>query len=298
MVKAGSRAPEGRRALTNRPTGSIIEIVERVMVNYFEVLGIGQNSTTQEIKKSFRKRAKEIHPDLSPSDKSVSEERMRLLLTAYEVLSDIEKRVEYDRLLRSFLTSRGFDYREFLRARDDPRSQSRLIFHDLLTNHQDEALSLYETLTYSRGFALEEYLSREDFMDCTFLLAEVLEAKCRYGEAYEMYKKLYLLEVEKPYFHHFADEIIERLRTIICFKMVLTLPPRDSIGYLKELIGFGISRKDTAFFYKKLAELYSSLGQTEAAVKCLRKGLQLDRKLSGVKKLMERLGYPVCLDNP
>jgi curved DNA-binding protein CbpA len=274
-----------------------MEGVEAVMVNYYEVLGIGQNSTTQEIKKSFRRRAKEIHPDLSPVDKGLSEERMRLLLTAYEVLSDIEKRLEYDRLLRTFLSARGFDYREFLRRRDDPRSQSRLIFHDLLTNHQEEALSLYEALTDSRGFDLEEYLSREDFMDCTFLLAEVLEAKCRWADAYQLYKKLYRYEMEKPYFRHFTEELVERLRNIICFKLIVSLPARDSIGYLKEMIGFDISRKDNAFFYKKLAEIYSSLGQTDAAVKCLREGLSLDRKLSGVKKLMERIGYSVCLDN-
>jgi tetratricopeptide (TPR) repeat protein len=261
------------------------------MVNYYELLGIGQNSTTQEIKKSFRRRAKEIHPDLSPSEKGVSEERMRLLLTAYEVLSDIEKRLEYDRLLRSYLAARGFDYREFLRARDDPRSQSRLIFHDLLTNHREEALDLYESFTMIRGHDLESYLSREDYMDCAFLLAEVLEGRARYADAYEMYKKLYIYETERPYFRHFAEELVERLRNIICFKLILVIPARQSITYLNEMIRFDFSRKDNAFFYKKLAEMYSSLGETGAAVKCLQKGLELDRKLSGVKKLKERIGY-------
>ena len=36
------------------------------MINYYEILGIAQDSTAQEIKKSFRKRAKEIHPDVRP----------------------------------------------------------------------------------------------------------------------------------------------------------------------------------------------------------------------------------------
>jgi hypothetical protein len=44
--------------------------------------------------------------------------------------------------------------------------------------------------------------------------------------------------------------------------------------------------------------VYASNGKQGAALHCLRKGLQLDRKLSGVKKLMERIGRPVCLDNP
>ncbi len=268
------------------------------MVNYYEILGIGRNSTTQEIKKTFRKRAKEIHPDLSQDDKSSSEERMRLLLDAYEVLSDIEKRIEYDRALTSFLADRGFDYREFLRSgMDDPRNHAKLIFHDLLTNHQDEALDLYLDLTLRRGLPLEPYLSREDFMDCTFLLAELFEIRGRFAEAYELYKKLYILELSKPYFHHFTEEIVERLRNIICFHLILTAAPRDAIRYLKEMIRFDLSKKDSAFFYKKLAEVYSSLGDTDLAVKYLQKGLQLDRKMAGVKKLKERIGYSVCLDN-
>jgi curved DNA-binding protein CbpA len=268
------------------------------MVNYYEILGIGRNSTTQEIKKSFRKRAKEIHPDLSQEDKDRSEERMRLLLAAYEVLGDIEKRIEYDRALASFLVVRGFDYREFLKRRwNDPQSQSKLIFHDLLTNHQDEALALYETLIRSQRFDLERHLSREDYMDCAFLLAEVFETRGKYSDAYELYKKLYIYELEKPYFNHFTEELVERLRAIICFRLIGILSPRESIRCLHEMIRFDFSRKDNAFFYKKLAEIYSSLDETEMAVKCLQKGLQLDRKLSGVKKLMERIGYSVCLDN-
>jgi tetratricopeptide (TPR) repeat protein len=267
------------------------------MINYYEVLGIAQDSTAQEIKKSFRRRAKEIHPDVRPETNERTEEEMRLLLAAYEVLSDIEKRSEYDRTLD--VRVRGFDYREFLRRRtDDPRAQSKLIFHDLLANHQAEAVELYERLTAGRQFELERYLSREDYMDCAFLLAEVFEARHRYAEAYDLYRKLYYYECDKPYFHHFIDEVVDRLRTLLCFKMLPGLPPADAIDRLKEILGLGFSRKDNAFFCKKLAEVYAALGQQQTALFYLQKGLQLDRKLSGVKKLMERIGCPVCLDNP
>src|SRR5208283_4271425 len=122
------------------------------MINYYEILGIAQDSTAQEIKKSFRKRAKEIHPDVRPDSDRRSEEEMRLLLSAYEVLSDMQKRDEYDRTLHAVLRHQGFDYREFLRRRaDDPQSQSKLIFHDLLANHQEEAVELYERLSARRG---------------------------------------------------------------------------------------------------------------------------------------------------
>jgi len=269
------------------------------MINYYDVLGITQNSTTQEIKKSFRRRAKEMHPDLRQEDAGQAQEDMRLLLTAYEVLSDIGKRDEYDRALRSLARVRGFDYREFLRRRrDDPFSQSKLIFHDLLANMPDDAIELYQSLTLAGGFELERYLSREDYMDCAFLLAEVFESRERFVEAYQLYAKLCRYEREKPYFHHFIDEVIDRLRALLCFKMLPQLEPADAIARLKEMVRFNFSRKDNAFFYKKLAEVYAANGNQETALHCLRKGLQLDRKLSGVKKLMERIGRPVCLDNP
>jgi tetratricopeptide (TPR) repeat protein len=268
------------------------------MINYYEVLGIAQNSTAQEIKKSFRRRAKEIHPDVRPDDARRGEEQMRLLLAAYEVLGDIDKRGSYDRSLQAQLRARGFDYREFLRRRgDDPLSQSKLIFHDLLANHPDEAVLLYEQLTRRNGLALERYLSREDYMDCAFLLAEVFEARGRFPEAYDLYRTLFAYEREKAYFHHFIDEVTDRLRSLLCFKMLPGLAPSDAIARLKEMIRLNFSRKDNAFFYKKLAEVYANLGQHEAALLYLQKGLHLDRKLSGVKKLMERIGCPVCLDN-
>ncbi len=269
------------------------------MINYYEVLGITQDSTTQEIKKSFRRRAKEIHPDLRQNDAGQAQEDMRLLLAAYEVLSDMDKRDEYDRALHSLARVRGFDYREFLRKRrDDPFSQSKLIFHDLLADMADAALALYQSLVLGGEFELERYLSREDYMDCAFLLAEVFETRGKFNDAYQLYCKLWRYEREKPYFHHFIDEVIDRLRALLCFKMLPQLEPAEAIARLKEMIRFNFSRKDNAFFYKKLAEVYASNGQQGTALHCLRKGLQLDRKLSGVKKLMERIGCPVCLDNP
>jgi len=268
------------------------------MINYYNVLGVEQNSSPLEIKRSFRRKAKEIHPDLRPDD-GRAEGEMRLLLTAYEVLSDGERRLEYDRTLRAFAAARGFDYREYLRSRpDDPFSQARLVFHDLLTERADEAMKLYEALSAAPGFLLERYLSREDFMDCSFLLAEVFEARGRLAEAWALYTRLYRLEQEQPYFRHFIDEVIDRLRTLTCVKMALALPPAETIPRLKELIGLDFSRRDTAIFYKKLAEAYSAAGRNDLALHSLAKGLQCDRKLSGVKKLMERIGYPVCLDNP
>ena len=64
--------------------------------DYYEVLGVDKNATDEDIKKAYRKMAKECHPDLHPNDKQ-AEERFKELNEANEVLSDPEKRARYDR---------------------------------------------------------------------------------------------------------------------------------------------------------------------------------------------------------
>lgn len=66
--------------------------------NYYELLGISTSASANEIKQKFRKLAKEIHPDKSKI--SDSKEKMAELNKAYEVLSDNEKRSEYDKYFK------------------------------------------------------------------------------------------------------------------------------------------------------------------------------------------------------
>lgn len=64
--------------------------------DYYEVLGVDKNATPEEIKKAYRKLAKESHPDKNPDDKE-AEEKFKLGAEAYEVLNDADKRAKYDR---------------------------------------------------------------------------------------------------------------------------------------------------------------------------------------------------------
>jgi len=64
--------------------------------DYYEVLGVGKTASADEIKKAYRKVAMQYHPDRNPGDKP-AEEKFKEAAEAYEVLSDADKKAQYDR---------------------------------------------------------------------------------------------------------------------------------------------------------------------------------------------------------
>lgn len=63
--------------------------------DYYEVLGVQKNATADELKKAYRKKALQYHPDKNPGDKE-AEEKFKEAAEAYDVLSDPDKRARYD----------------------------------------------------------------------------------------------------------------------------------------------------------------------------------------------------------
>ena len=284
------------------------------MENYYEVLGVSPDSNQSTIKSAFRKKAKKYHPDMegpgrgkaasagseSQSRKkhdsvpvaSVRESAMRLILEAYRILSDAEKRRAYDRSLRrQQLEQGGFDYRIFLKSRTfDPESQAKLIIFDLLHNLEDEAIAVYERSKSFGDFRLERWIERGEAMDAEYCLAEEYEKRGRLLKAYGIYKRLIVMEQEKAWFRYYFDVVALKFRTLLLQKMPGRIDEDDYLDRLEEAISLGIGLRDSAQFLRKKAEVHLRRKEWDQARDALGRAEVMVPKLPGLAAVKKRLG--------
>lgn len=81
--------------------------------DYYEVLGVSKTATDDELKKAFRKLAKQYHPDANPNNKEEAEAKFKEVNEAYEVLSDKQKRNMYDQFGHSGPNGYSSDFSGF-----------------------------------------------------------------------------------------------------------------------------------------------------------------------------------------
>ena len=256
------------------------------MINYYELLGVGQNASAGEIKKAFRERAKQLHPDIA-GEAGASE--MRKLLAAYEILSDRNRRFEYDRIYGRIAGKYSFNYRSFLRERrDDPESQAKLVFFELLHLEEDAAISIWREQG-GLDFQMEKYLDREDWMDCTFLLAEELDRRKCWYEAFVLLVKLIHEERRLPYFRHFMEDVETFFKELIRLRLRRSVDADTYIECLETLLELGFPPRDEAKWMRSIAETLARMGEISSAAKVFGEALKRDPGLSKTVQLRRKL---------
>jgi curved DNA-binding protein CbpA len=256
------------------------------MQDYYDLLGISNTASHRDIKKAFREKAKRLHPDIAGAG---GVEAMRKLLSAYEVLSSEERRGEYDRAYNRFVRGGSFNYRRYLEEDpNDPERQAKLVFFNLLHLEEDAALSVWRRHG-SLGFAMEKYLDREEWLDCSFILAEELAKRDAYYEAFILLTDIIREERRRPYFRHYTAEIEKTLKELVRLHLKAAVDSETFVECMEILLELDFSPKDRARWMRSMAETLIRLGETKDAEAVLREALRQDPALANVTRLRRKL---------
>jgi len=125
------------------------------MKDYYQILGVSENASQQDIKKAFRKLAFQYHPDTNPGNEVQAEERFKAINEAYGVLGDKGKRQQYDFARKGQFAGVGYDgYKGFQYSQQD-------IFQGIFTNQ-----AMFDEL--NRMFAQAGLRFDPDFLNRVF----------------------------------------------------------------------------------------------------------------------------------
>jgi len=233
-----------------------------ILENFYDLLGVQPGASASEIKKAFRKKAKQIHPDIAgekqTSENSVeSNKAMQKLIEAYKALSDFENRFrrnfEAFRAYSSNADKSNFNYRVWLKEQGDPRSMAALIFYELLRLEEDRAIQIWRE-NGGLAFSLKDNMERADWMDCQYILAEELDKRGFSFEAFKLITALLVEERLRPYFNLFTPEIYIYLKSIVNKRLKPQVDNETWIDCMEALIGIGFSVHDEETFKKYIAK--------------------------------------------
>ena len=257
-------------------------------MDYYKILGVSPKASAAEIKRAFRKKAKQLHPDLlgpDSAENSSQKEEFKLVLKAYEVLSDLHQKRLFDeenelknRYSKAFRSENSFNYREWLAARPDLESKCKLIFFDLMHKNEDYAVELFKKLnTEVPDFSLSYWFTREDFMDYGFILCEEMIFRGEYYDAIILLLQIIKMENSFPYFKIFFPEVMLLAKTVLKRQLEGSVPDELFLDALERALDLGFPKKDEAVFFLKMAGAYDRLGDSETATICIKEAQKLDR---------------------
>ncbi len=242
------------------------------MEDCYKILGVRHDATAAEIKRAYRKKAKQFHPDATQKESS---EEFRRLVAAYEILSDARQRNIFDESYYMRHTSGrrssadSFDYRKWLSARNDEESRAKLIFFDLMHDREDDAVAEFKRMCMNHAsFRLSNWFTREDFMDYGFILCEELVMRREYYDAFVLLEQIIRMEYSYSYFKLFFPEVIDLARTVLKFRLEGNISDELALDCWERALELNFGDRDDAYFLQKMAAAYKRMGDKATAWIC------------------------------
>ncbi len=251
------------------------------MEDCYKILGVRHDATAAEIKRAYRKKAKQFHPDATQKESS---EEFRRLVAAYEILSDARQRNIFDESYYMRHTSGrrssadSFDYRKWLSARNDEESRAKLIFFDLMHDREDDAVAEFKRMCMNHAsFRLSNWFTREDFMDFGFILSEELVLRQEYYDAVILLGQIIQMEYSYQYFRLFFPEVKELARHVLRNDIEGSVSDELAIDAWEQALDLRFGKHDDIFFLQKMAAAYERIGDPRTARICREEALRLEQ---------------------
>ncbi|MFA5104008.1 MAG: DnaJ domain-containing protein [Candidatus Margulisiibacteriota bacterium] len=141
--------------------------------DYYKILGVAENVSTDAVKSAYRKLAKKYHPDMNPNDRKGAEQKFKEMSEAYYVLGDQKRKQEYDMMRKggyaydgragqSYANTQGFDIEDLLshlgyatssKTKRGPSTRSGQMDFDIFDDIFGDSFSSGERRGYSRVYS-------------------------------------------------------------------------------------------------------------------------------------------------
>lgn len=135
------------------------------MKDYYNILGIPINASSEEIKKAYRLLAKKYHPDVNKENTEFYEEKFKEVSEAYEILNDEERRLKYNKELESYKSRSSNNYSDYNNYNANNTSYNNYSRNneDSSTSYSDKNNSNYEADSKSNSYNNKN--SKNDFSE-------------------------------------------------------------------------------------------------------------------------------------
>ena len=240
------------------------------MEDCYKTLGLKRGATLAEIRRAYRKRVKELHPDAS--GRPETSEEFRRVVRAYEILADAQSRKIFDSSAEEIFRRKKrklWDYREWLLAREDDESRARLVVFDLMHGREGDAVQEYQRMRMERAkFSLVRWFSKEEFMDYGFILSEELSLRGEYYDAAMLLCQIIELERRYEYFRLFFPEVMDFFRSIMRNHIDGKISDELALDFYENALELRLGKADDAFILRKMGTIYARIGDKRTSKIC------------------------------